>query len=94
MINDKGQSVDEATPSTPVQVLGFNDVPSMHSILYVVDSKDEARTIAEKIRQRELEKSQSSNKRHIKLEDIMEMMQAQEKKTLNILLKASTYRCV
>jgi translation initiation factor IF-2 len=91
MINDKGQSVDEATPSTPVQVLGFNDVPSMHSILYVVDSKDEARTIAEKIRQRELEKSQSSNKRHIKLEDIMEMMQAQEKKTLNILLKASTY---
>ncbi len=48
MINDKGQSVDEATPSTPVQVLGFNDVPSMHSILYVVDSKDEARTIAEK----------------------------------------------
>jgi len=91
MINDKGQSVDEATPSTPVQVLGFNDVPSMHSILYVVNSKDEARTIAEKIRQRELEKSQSSNKRHIKLEDIMEMMQAQEKKTLNILLKASTY---
>lgn len=91
MINDKGLSVDEATPSTPVQVLGFNDVPSMHSILYVVGSKDEARTIAEKIRQRELEKIQTSNKRHIKLEDIMQMMQAQEKKTLNILLKAGTY---
>jgi len=91
MINDKGQTVDEATPSTPVQVLGFNDVPSMHSILYVVDTKDEARTLAEKIRQRELEKAQASSKRHIKLEDIMEMMQAQEKKTLNILLKAGTY---
>lgn len=91
MINDKGQTVDEATPSTPVQVLGFNGVPSMHSILYVVDTKDEARALAEKIRQRELEKAQASSKRHIKLEDIMEMMQAQEKKTLNILLKAGTY---
>ena len=57
MINDKGQTVDEATPSTPVQVLGFNGVPSMHSILYVVDTKDEARALAEKNKAEGIRKS-------------------------------------
>ena len=91
MINDKGQSIKEASPSTPVQVVGFNGVPSMHSILYVLDSKEEVREIAEKIAERETQKTQNVSKRHVRLEDIMQMMEKEEKKTLNILLKASTY---
>jgi len=91
LINDKGESLIGAAPSTPVQVLGFNDVPNTHSILYVVDSKEEARTLAEKIKEKEEEKTKGPAKRHVKLEDIMQKMEEEEKKKLNILLKASTY---
>ncbi|PNR93049.1 translation initiation factor IF-2 [Petrotoga sp. HWH.PT.55.6.1] len=91
LINDKGESLIKAVPSTPVQVLGFNDVPNTHSILYVIDSKEEARTLAEKVKEKEEEKSKGPAKRHVKLEDIMQKMEEEEKKKLNILLKASTY---
>lgn len=91
LINDKGESLIRAVPSTPVQVLGFNDVPNTHSILYVIDSKEEARGLAEKIKEKEEEKSKGPAKRHVKLEDIMQKMEEEEKKKLNILLKASTY---
>jgi len=91
MINDRGESLKRAVPSTPVQVLGFNDVPNTHSILYVVDSKEEARTLAEKIKEKEEEKTKGPAKRHVRLEDIMQKMEEEEKKKLNILLKASTY---
>ncbi|POZ89630.1 translation initiation factor IF-2, partial [Petrotoga halophila] len=91
MINDRGESLKRAVPSTPVQVLGFNDVPNTHSIMYVVDSKEEARTLAEKIKEKEEEKAKGPSKRHVRLEDIMQKMEEEEKKKLNILLKASTY---
>ncbi|MDN5345757.1 MAG: translation initiation factor [Petrotoga sp.] len=91
MINDRGESLKRAVPSTPVQVLGFNDVPNTHSIMYVVDSKEEARALAEKIKEKEEEKSKGPAKRHMRLEDIMQKMEEEEKKKLNILLKASTY---
>lgn len=91
MINDRGESLKRVVPSTPVQVLGFNDVPNTHSILYVVDSKEEARTLAEKIKEKEEEKTKGPAKRHVRLEDIMQKMEEEEKKKLNILLKASTY---
>ncbi|PNR95103.1 translation initiation factor IF-2 [Petrotoga olearia] len=91
LINDKGESLIRAVPSTPVQVLGFNDVPNTHSILYVIDSKEEARGLAEKIKEKEEEKTKGPAKRHVRLEDIMQKMEEEEKKKLNILLKASTY---
>jgi translation initiation factor IF-2 len=91
MINDRGESLKRAVPSTPVQVLGFNDVPNTHSIMYVVDSKEEARALAEKIKEKEEEKSKGPAKRHMRLEDIMQKMEEEEKKKLNILLKANTY---
>ncbi|RAO99837.1 translation initiation factor IF-2 [Petrotoga sp. 9PW.55.5.1] len=91
IVNDKGQSLKEADPSTPVQVLGFNEVPNIHSIFYVVDSKDEARSISEEIKEKEKDQSKIPSKRHVRLEDIMQKMEEEEKKKLNILLKASTY---
>ena len=39
LIDDKGKRIREATPSTPVMIVGFEELPDPHSIIYVVDSK-------------------------------------------------------
>ena len=47
MINDRGEKVKKALPSTPVEVLGLNDVPAAGDILDSTDEKT-ARGVAEK----------------------------------------------
>ena len=49
MINDQGESVDEAAPATPVQVLGLTSVPGAGDNFLVVDDDRKARQIAEKL---------------------------------------------
>ena len=53
LINDKGEQVKEAGPSTPVEVLGFNGVPSAGDRFSVVESEARAREVTE-YRQRAL----------------------------------------
>ncbi len=47
MVNDKGDRVDEAGPSMPVEVLGLNGTPEAGDVLNVVDTEGQAREIAE-----------------------------------------------
>ncbi|MCF3594742.1 translation initiation factor IF-2 [Rhodobacteraceae bacterium LMO-12] len=47
MVNDKGDRVDEAGPSMPVEVLGLNGTPEAGDVLNVVDTEAQAREIAE-----------------------------------------------
>ena len=47
MIDDKGRRVKEAGPSTPVEILGLNDVPNAGEIIMAMDSDKEARNVAE-----------------------------------------------
>ena len=47
LINDKGERVDEAGPSVPVEVLGLNGAPEAGDVLNVVSSESEAREIAD-----------------------------------------------
>ncbi|MDF1872776.1 translation initiation factor IF-2 [Vannielia sp.] len=47
LINDKGDRVDEAGPSVPVEVLGLNGTPEAGDVLNVVDTEAQAREIAE-----------------------------------------------
>ena len=47
MINDRGEKVKKALPSTPVEVLGLNEVPMAGDILDSTDEKT-ARSVAEK----------------------------------------------
>ncbi|MDQ2090383.1 translation initiation factor IF-2 [Marimonas arenosa] len=47
LINDKGERVDEAGPSVPVEVLGLNGTPEAGDVLNVVDTEAQAREIAE-----------------------------------------------
>jgi len=47
LINDRGERVKEAGPSTPVEVLGLNGTPEAGDVLNVVDTEAQAREIAE-----------------------------------------------
>ncbi|WP_108483823.1 translation initiation factor IF-2 [Oceaniglobus ichthyenteri] len=47
LINDKGDRIDEAGPSVPVEVLGLNGTPEAGDVLNVVDTEAQAREIAE-----------------------------------------------
>ena len=52
MIDDKGNRVKVAGPSTPVEILGLNDVPNAGEIIMAADSEKEARSTADDIYQR------------------------------------------
>ncbi|MCX8116374.1 MAG: translation initiation factor IF-2 [Desulfobacterota bacterium] len=87
MLNDKGQKMDEAGPSTPVEVLGFSDVPEAGEAFIVVPDERIARQISlyrqEKIRSKELAKLSK-----VSLEELYEKIKKGEIKELNVVLKA------
>jgi len=88
MIDDKGRRLKEAPPGTPVEILGFEELPEPGDILIVVSDEKTAKTLAEqRKRQKEQEKLKGTA---LKLEDIYEKIQSGELKELKIILKADT----
>jgi translation initiation factor IF-2 len=86
MTDYKGKPVRKAAPSTPVVVMGLNDVPAAGDIFRVVDSEREARAIVgERI---EAEKNQSHTKKKVSLEDLFASVQSGEARELNLIVKA------
>jgi len=86
MSDYKGKPVKKVAPSTPVVVMGLNDVPAAGDVFRVVDSEREARSIVgERI---EADKSQSHTKKVVSLEDLFASVQAGEAKELNLIVKA------
>lgn len=82
----KGKPVKKAGPSSPVAVMGMNDVPSAGDLFQVVPSDKEARVIvAERI---EEAKTQAQSKKKVSLEDLFANVQAGEAKDLNLIVKA------
>ena len=47
MMDDKGRRVKEAGPSTPVEILGLNDVPNAGEVFVATENEKEARSFAE-----------------------------------------------
>jgi translation initiation factor IF-2 len=85
MVNDRGEKVKKAPPSTPVEVLGLNDVPEAGDFLDATDEHT-ARVIAEK-RLAKL-KIDEQKKAKVSLDDIFNRIQEGEMKDLNIVVKA------
>ncbi|MDO4203705.1 MAG: translation initiation factor IF-2 [Selenomonadaceae bacterium] len=85
MINDRGDSVKKAGPSTPVEVLGLNAVPAAGDDLAALEEKL-ARSIAEK--RIEHQRNQLINKKKVSLDDLFQQIQEGSIKDLNILIKA------
>lgn len=86
MINDRGDKVKKAGPSTPVEVLGLAEVPEAGDILVGLDEKS-ARSIAEKrIAKKRTDELMHSQK--VSLDDLFQQIQDGNIKDLNILIKA------
>ncbi len=82
----KGKPVRKATPSTPVAVMGLNEVPSAGDVFQVVGTEREARTIVDERVQAEKSKSQARKK--VSLEDLFASVQSGEAKELQLIVKA------
>ena len=87
MINDKGQRVTEAGPSTPVEISGLSEVPSAGDTFNAVADERMARELAEERRVKMMNDSLGGTKK-VSLEDLFSQIQAGEMKTLNIIVKA------
>lgn len=87
MMDDKGRRIKKAGPSTPVEVLGFSEVPQAGDIFVVVEDEKLARTIAlrRQIRKREEELKTGSR---VSLEDLFEHIKEGRVKELGIIIKA------
>jgi len=91
MFDERGDSVDEAGPSVPVQVLGLDDVPLAGDELRVAPSDKVARTVAEARSHRRkvaAQRNPMSMGGGTRLEDIFAMVQRGEVATLNLIVKA------
>ena len=85
LINDRGEKVRKAGPSTPVEVLGLNEVPQAGDILDAADEKI-ARGVAEKRIAKAKAEQQKAAK--VSLDDIFSRIKEGELKELNIVVKA------
>jgi translation initiation factor IF-2 len=89
LLDDKGRSLKEATPSTPVLIVGFEEVPRAGDTLIVVEDLNEAREKAEEYK--ETLRYQIEQKQHVKIARmIQEKLAAGEKLKLPIIVKADT----
>ena len=91
MINDKGEQVKVAGPSTPVQVLGLSLVPEAGDEFRAAPDEKIARTVAEarelRLKAKHL-REDARVKTGTKLEDIFAQIQSGEKAAVNLILKA------
>ena len=88
MIDDKGRRVKEATPSTPVEILGLNDVPNAGEIFIAHANDKEAKNFAETFVAQNKEKLLEDTKAKMSLDDLFNQIQAGNLKELNIIIKA------
>ena len=90
LINDRGQQVKSAGPSTPVQVLGFSEPPLAGDEMRVADDLGHARSLAEARAQRVrlVGHQPVAAASGARLEDLFEQIQRGETATLNLVLKA------
>ena len=88
-IDPKGNNVDEAKPSDPVEILGLQAVPSAGDEFAVFEDDSEARSLAQ---ERELKQrmAQQEAPRHVSLDDLFARIEADKLAELNLIIKADT----
>ncbi len=87
MVDDKGRRVTEAGPSTPVEVLGFSEVPSAGDMLNVAEIDKLSRQVAEERRDKQ-KAEQLKNLAKVSLDDLFVQIAEGEIKDLNVIVKA------
>lgn len=88
MFNENGKQVKEATPSMPVSVMGFYEVPNSGDQVFAVDEKLSKNVIAE--RKNKIKEEQAKKTSGVSLDDFMDRVNEGKLKSLNIIIKADT----
>ncbi|WP_404459274.1 translation initiation factor IF-2 [Oceanobacillus kapialis] len=87
MVNDLGQRVTEAGPSTPVEITGLNEVPQAGDQFLVFKDEKKARQIGEARQQKQIQESRGEQTK-VSLDDLFEQIKQGEMKEINIIIKA------
>ncbi len=87
MIDSHGNNVQEATPSTPVEVLGLQSVPMAGDEFRVFQDEREARSLADE-RALKARIEEQNKVKHVTLENLFDTMADAEVKELNLIIKA------
>lgn len=88
MIDDNGRRVKEAGPSTPVEILGLNNVPDAGETFVAMESEKEAKAFAETYISEGKNKLIEETKAKMSLDDLFSQIQSGNIKELNIIVKA------
>jgi translation initiation factor IF-2 len=88
MFDDKGRKLNSAGPSTPVEVLGFEELPMAGDTFIVIEDEKKARQIAE-IRKQKKEQQEKLSK-GLMLEDVFKKIEEGELNELRLILKTDT----
>ncbi|MDY7030050.1 MAG: translation initiation factor IF-2, partial [Spirochaetota bacterium] len=93
MFDDKGQKIDEATPATPVEILGFTGIPDAGSPFQVTENERQARQVGAK--RQELEKQgEAQNVKKITLDNLYDSIQEGEIQELKVIIKGDVHGSV
>ena len=90
MINDRGDAIDEAPPSMPVQVLGLTSVPGAGDNFLVVEDDRMARQIADKREARQRAAMLAKTTRRKTLDQLFEQLAKGETQELKLILKGDS----
>jgi translation initiation factor IF-2 len=87
MFDFRGEKIEEAGPSTPISVMGLNDVPSAGDVIRIVDSDKEARAIVSERIER-MKDAEAAKFTAVTLENMFERVQQGQMRELRLIVKA------
>ncbi|MGN0972915.1 MAG: translation initiation factor IF-2, partial [Aristaeellaceae bacterium] len=87
LINDRGEKVKEAGPSMPVEIMGFDEVPSAGDEMIAVGDDHLSRQVAEE-RKAKLKASREATMAKVSMENLFSSLEAGKQTTLNLIIKA------
>jgi translation initiation factor IF-2 len=90
MYNYKGENIEEAGPSTPVEIAGLNEVPNAGDKIYVTEDDQRARYLADYNAQKQRKERLSRNK-NVSLDDLFDRIKEGNIKDLNVIIKGDVH---
>ena len=91
LYNDKGESVKEALPSTPVEVLGLSEVPTPGDILEQHETEQIARKVAEENLEKKKKQHKQSLNKSVSLDTLSQQINDGDVKILNLIIKTDVH---
>nr|WP_307774958.1 translation initiation factor IF-2 [uncultured Cetobacterium sp.] len=88
LVNDKGEKVQTATVSQPIEIIGFNEVPSAGDTFYVIQNEQHAKRIVEEVAKER--KISEVSRKTISLESLSKELDHANVKELNLILRADS----